>query len=120
MNKILVIDDDELILKSLAIILKKQGYECRVAKEAQEAIDYARNFEFDIILSDIRMPKINGVDAVKKIQEERISNKKKELPIIFITGYAEDGVIFKAGGLGEIIQKPFDIEHLMATLREYL
>ena len=120
MNKVLVVDDDDLVLKSIAAILKRQGYDFRLAENAQQALDYASEMEFDIILSDIRMPAINGVDAVKKIQEDRKKANKKELPVIFITGFAEEGIHLKAGVLGEIIQKPFDLDHLMTTMREYL
>ncbi len=120
MNKVLVIDDDDLVLKSIAAILKRQGYDFRLAQNAQQALDHASQMEFDIILSDIRMPIVNGVDAVNKIQEDRRKANKKELPVIFITGFAEDGIQLKAGVLGEIIQKPFDLDQLMATMREYL
>ena len=120
MNKVLVIDDDDLVLKSIAAILKRQGYEFRLAQNAQQAINHAAEIEFDIILSDIRMPVVNGVDAIKKIQEDRRNANKKDLPIIFITGFAEDSIHLKAGVLGEIIQKPFDLDHLMTTMREYL
>ena len=120
MNKVLVIDDDELVLKTVAAILKRQGYEFRLAQNAQQALVYASEMEFDIILSDIRMPATNGVDAVKKIQSDRKESGKKELPVIFITGFAEESIHLKAGIIGEVIQKPFDLDHLMTTLREYL
>jgi two-component system, NtrC family, response regulator AtoC len=120
MNKVLVIDDDELVLKTLAVVLKRQGYEYHLAQSAQEALRHAESVEFDIILSDIRMPTVNGVDAVKRIQEDRQKANKKDLPVIFITGFAEDGIQLKAGSLGEIIQKPFDLDQLMITMREYL
>ena len=120
MNKVLVIDDDDLVLKSIAVILKKQGYEYQLATNAEQAIQKASEIEFDIILSDIRMPIVNGVDAVRKIQARRKASHKKELPVIFITGFAEDGVKLKAEGLGEIMRKPFDLEQLMMTVREYL
>lgn len=120
MDKVLVVDDDDLVLKSIAVILKRQGYDFRLAQNAQQALDHASEMEFDIILSDIRMPSVNGVDAVKKIQEDRKKAGKKELPVIFITGFAEESIHLKAGMLGEIIQKPFDLDQLMTTMREYL
>lgn len=120
MSKVLVIDDDDLVLKSIAAVLKRQGYEFRLASSAQQALDFLAEMEFDIILSDIRMPLIDGVDAIKKIQENRKAANQKELPVIFITGFAEEGIHLKAEILGEIIQKPFDLDHLMTTMREYL
>jgi len=119
-NKVLVIDDDSLVLRTIGNVLQRQGYDYRLADNAQAAIKDASNIEFDIILADIRMPTMNGVDAVKKIQEDRQKTNKKELPIIFITGFAEDSIHLQAGSLGEVIQKPFNLDHLMITMREYL
>lgn len=119
-NKVLVIDDDSLVLRTIGNVLQRQGYDYRLAANAEAAIKYVSNIEFDIILADIRMPVMNGVDAVKKIQEDRQKANKKELPVIFITGFAEDSIHLQAGSLGEVIQKPFDLDHLMITMREYL
>lgn len=119
-DKVLVIDDDSLVLRTIGSVLGRQGYDYRLADNAQTAIKYASDIEFDIILADIRMPAMNGVDAVKKIQVERQKANKKELPIIFITGFAEDSIHLQAGSLGEVIQKPFNLDHLMVTMREYL
>jgi len=119
-NKVLVIDDDHLVLKTIGAVLEHQGYDYRLADNAGNAVNYASEIDFDIVLADIRMPTINGVDAVKKIQEDREKANKKELPIIFITGFAEDSIHLKATTFGEVIQKPFDLDHLMTTMREYL
>ena len=119
-NKVLVIDDDSLVLRTIGNVLQRQGYDYRLADNAETAIRFASDIEFDIILADIRMPAMNGVDAIKKIQTDRQKANKKELPIIFITGFAEDSVHLQAGSLGEVIQKPFNLDHLMVTMREYL
>ncbi len=119
-QKVLVIDDDPMILKTLSFVLKRQGYEYRLADNAVSAIEYADDLGFDVVLADIRMPAMNGVDAIKEIQQKRKEQGKKELPVIFITGYADDGIRLKAEKLGEVIQKPFDLDQLMITMREYL
>ena len=82
--KVLVIDDDDLILKTLGNVLGRQGYFYRLAEDAAAALKYVSEIEFDMILADIRMPAMNGVDAVKKIQEDRLRQNKREIPIIFI------------------------------------
>src|SRR3989338_5351215 len=97
-KKVLVIDDDELVLKTLGALLKKQGYDYRLADQGEVALQYAKEIEFDIIFADIRMPKMNGVDAINFIQEQRKKDNKKDLPVIFITGYAEDSIHLKATG----------------------
>lgn len=119
-KRVLVIDDDPLVRKSLGSVLKMQGYDYSLAENGEQALKYASESEFDLVFADIRMPLINGVEVVKRIQDERKRLNKKDLPIIFITGYAEDGVRLRADFFGEIVQKPFDLDQLMITMREYL
>ena len=119
-RKILVIDDDDLVRKSVEGILRIEGYESVCAKSAFEAIDKIRDADFDLIISDIRMPGMNGVEAVREIRRMVNESAKKEIPIIFITGYAETSVEFDAEKLGEVILKPFDLTRLAMTIREYL
>lgn len=119
-RKVLVIDDDDLVLRTLEQVLKKQGYDYCLANNAQVAINHTLEIAFDIIISDIRMPIMNGVDALKVIQENRKKEGKPEIPVIFITGYAQDSIYLKAEKLGEVIQKPFDLDQLLMTIREYL
>src|SRR3989338_8832728 len=108
-HKVLVIDDDFMVLRTMEVILKRQGYEYCLAVSGQDALKYVSEKEFDIIISDIRMPMMNGIDVVSAIQAQRKNQNKKDLPIIFITGYADDSFYLNAGKLGEVIQKPFDL-----------
>lgn len=118
--KILLIDDDELVLESVAKILKKEGYATVLARDASEAIGKAEKQLFDLIISDIRMPGKNGVEAIREIRKLFNEKVRKDIPIIFITGYAEMGDQLKAEHLGEVILKPFDLDRLVMTVREYL
>ncbi len=120
MKKILVIDDDELVLKSVDKVLKREGYEITLAQNAQEAIEKAQKEQFDIIISDIRMPGKNGVETIREIRNLFDKEVRKNIPIIFITAYAEMNDQLKAEHLGEVILKPFDINQLIMTIREYL
>ncbi len=119
-KKILVIDDDDLVRRSVQGILRLEGYESVCAKDAFEALEKIRNAEFDLIISDIRMPGKNGVEAVREIRKMFNENTRKDIPIIFITGYAEVSVELDAEALGEVILKPFDLSRLTMTIREYL
>ncbi|OGW84441.1 MAG: hypothetical protein A3C35_02820 [Omnitrophica bacterium RIFCSPHIGHO2_02_FULL_46_11] len=120
MRKILVLDDDPLVLKSVEQILKREGYEAEYVQNAQEAIDKAKKESFDLVISDIRMPGKNGVEAVREMRLLFNEKVKKDIPIIFITGFAEMGDQLNAEHLGEVILKPFDLEQLIITIREYL
>ena len=121
-DKILVIDDDDLVRKSVSNVLIKAGYVVVITENAFEAINEIRRQSFDLIISDIRMPGKNGVEAVREIRKliNQHSDKSKDIPIVFITGYAETSEELDAELLGEVILKPFDLEHLLVTIREYL
>lgn len=119
-KKILVIDDDDLVRKSVQHLLVKAGYNVICAPNSNKAIDEIKKQDFDLIVSDIRMPGKNGVEAVREIRRIVSQHTPRDIPIIFITGYAETSDELKAEVLGEVILKPFDLEHLLITIREYL
>lgn len=119
-QKILLIDDDLLVLASFERLLKSEGYEVISASNYNEAIKRIQNGEFDLVLSDIRMPGKNGVEMVQDIQQRLTEAGKNDLPIIFITGYAEMSDLLNANFHGEVLNKPIDNELLLATIREYL
>ncbi|MBU4346167.1 MAG: response regulator [Candidatus Omnitrophica bacterium] len=119
-KKILVIDDEELIIKSLSRLLEKNGYEVFVAKNGQDAIIMTEEEDFDLILADIRMPGMNGVDTIQSIYEGLQSNNLKKIPIIFITGYADEKIKRKADILKPIayIYKPFDMVEILDKIKK--
>ena len=117
---ILLIDDDPLVLKSFQKLLLHEGYQVIAASSYDEALRSFASREFDLVLSDIRMPGKNGVETVEAIQIQLAEAGKKELPIIFITGYAEYSQQLKANFLGEILLKPVDNQKLLYTIRDYL
>ena len=118
--KILLIDDDQLVLKSFTNLLSKTGYEVIPTASYAEALKAFEEKEFDLVLSDIRMPGKNGVEAVSEIQSRLASVGKKDLPIVFITGYAAFSDQLNATFLGEVLTKPVDNEKLLMTIRDYL
>ena len=119
-QRILLIDDDPLVLRSFAKLLSAEGYEIIPAASYADALAAINEKDFDLIVSDIRMPGKNGVETVSDIQSRLIKAGKKDLPIIFITGYAEFGSELHANFLGEILHKPLDNERLLGAIRDYL
>ncbi len=119
-KQILVLDDDPLVLRSLEMVLKRHQYNCLCASSAEEAILHARAKDLDLIISDIRMSGKDGVEAMSEIRSIFKREGKKDIPIIFITGYSHDALLMNAEGIGEIILKPFDLDRFMMTVREYL
>ena len=119
-QRILVIDDDRLVRESIKNVLKREGFDTVLTKDAYEALDRLKAEQFDLIISDIRMPGKNGVETIKEIRQLINEHGKKDIPIIFITGYAEMSDELDAEKLGEVILKPFDLTRLLMTIREYL
>ena len=118
--KILVVDDEELLIKSMNKLLEKQGYQVYTAKNGLDAQVLAEEEDFDLVICDIRMPGQNGVETVKAIKEIVKSNQKKDMPVIFISGFADDNVQEEAEKLKPLayLMKPFDIKELIQTVQK--
>lgn len=121
-KKILLIDDEALVTKSLSRILQKEGYEVRVCHNGQEAISQVQSDRPDLIICDIRMPDLNGVEFVKKIRDLLKNSSKKPVPEILITGYADEKTTKEAEALKvrEYLYKPFDLRDFLACVKNVL
>ena len=108
-KKILIIDDEELVVRSLSNALKRSGYEVMFAKRSEDAIVMVEEEDFDLIISDIRMPGLNGIETVQKIFESLKARGINKVPTIFITGYADEKLEAEAKNLNPkaYIYKPF-------------
>lgn len=120
-KKILVIDDDPLVLKTLKVFLSRSHYEVTTVKNGQEARTQIHNGEFNLIMCDIRMPDENGIQvmtALKQINEEL----ERPTPFFFITGYAHEEAPIEAIKLGtcDYILKPFDLEELSESVKKHI
>lgn len=121
-KKILVIDDEELIIRSLSRLLEKNGYEVFIAKNGQDALVMNEEESFDLIIADIRMPGMDGVETARSISENLKKRNLKKIPVIFITGYADKEIEQKAKKLNPVayIYKPFDIAEFTDKIRGIL
>lgn len=121
-KKILIIDDEELLTKTFSKFLEKKDFEVFVAKKGQDAIDIAEEEAFDLIISDMRMPGLDGVQTAIKLREVFKKKKSKMPPEIFITGYSDESKEIQAKALHPIayIMKPFDLGDLLAAINEAL
>jgi len=119
-KKILLIDDEELIIKSLKKLLEKDGFTVFIAKNGQDALSLSDKETFDVIIADIRMPGINGVETIKSLNETIGKRGLKKPGVIFITGYADEEMQQEAEALGPVayIYKPFDISELISKIKE--
>ncbi|MBI4430791.1 MAG: response regulator [Candidatus Omnitrophica bacterium] len=118
-KKILLIDDDALVLKSVKRLLENQGYEVISVKNSEEALKVSESASFNLIISDIRMPGENGIATVRKIQEMLKRSTRADIPSIFITGYASEEAPIDALKLGakDYLLKPFDFNELISSVK---
>jgi len=121
-KKILVVDDDELVLDSLTILLKKNHYDIVTAINGFEALEILDEEEFDLILCDVKMPGINGVETIRSLKETGLVLKNRDLPVIFMTGYADHDAEKNAKKLKLLgfLHKPFDDGQILQLLKIHL
>ncbi|HJH62781.1 MAG TPA: response regulator transcription factor [Firmicutes bacterium] len=116
MPNILVVDDESVMVKGIKFNLENEGYQVETGYDGQEAVDKARTGRFDLILLDLMMPKIDGLQACMKIRE--FSN----VPILMLTARGEDAdkIIGFECGADDYITKPFNILEMKARIRALL
>ena len=116
MPKILVVDDEKVLVKGIKFNLENDGYQVEVGYDGEEAVERARNGNFDLIILDLMMPKIDGLQACMRIRE--FSN----VPIIMLTARSEDTdkLIGFEYGADDYITKPFNILEVKARIRALL
>lgn len=114
--KILVVDDERLLVKGIKFNLENEGYQVECAYDGAAAVELARTVGFDLIILDLMMPEIDGLEACMRIRE--FSN----VPIIMLTARSEDTdkIIGFESGADDYVTKPFNILELKARIRAML
>ena len=114
MARILVIDDDAGVRESMARMLRSAGYTVLVAASGEEGFDLARGDAFDVILSDMRMPGLSGLDVLKKLRDVNV-----DACFIVMTGFGTVDTAVEAMKLGAVdfVQKPFFRDELLMRVR---
>ncbi|RMG69474.1 MAG: sigma-54-dependent Fis family transcriptional regulator [Nitrospirae bacterium] len=117
MDKILVVDDERNILKMLKNFLQKAGYDVETARNYEEAISKLQAHQFNLVLSDMRLPGRSGLDLLKYIKLHF-----PELPVIIITAYGsiENAVKAMKEGATNYLTKPIEIDEMLAIIRHTL
>jgi two-component system response regulator AtoC len=114
MNHVLIIDDQKLIRNSLKVALKKEDFEVHLAKTGLEGLDIIRKNCVDLVLLDIRLPDLNGIEVLKKIRE-----MDNEIVVIMMTGYGtvESAVLAMKLGAFDYVNKPFTIKTITTIIK---
>ena len=117
MAKILVVDDEPSMLEFLKIMLKKEGYDVDCTTSGKEAIEFCEELSYDIVITDIKMPKITGMDVLHRIREIA-----PETVIILITAYAamETAIEAMKEGAYDYITKPFKVDEIKSIIKNAL
>ncbi len=118
-KRILIVDDHEKNLKLVKVVLKSNGYETIEAEDGKKGIEKAREHLPDMILMDIQMPEIDGLEAMKILKSNESTGN---IPIIALTSYVMKGdkERFLAEGFDAYIPKPVDINELLKTVKEII
>ncbi|HAT4264327.1 DNA-binding response regulator [Clostridium perfringens] len=118
-KKVLIVDDEEHIRELIKFNLKKEGYDIEVAINGVEALNIIREIKFDLILLDLMLPEIDGLEVCKEI---RRNEETSDIPVMMITAKGEefDKVLGLELGADDYITKPFSIRELMARVKALL
>ncbi len=117
MEKILIVEDDEKIARVIQLELEFEDYEVDIAYTGKEALEKYETGDFSLILLDVMIPELNGLEVLRRVRQ-----KNQEIKIIMLT--ARDAVMDKVSGLdsgaNDYMTKPFEVEELLARIRVHL
>lgn len=116
-QKVLIADDEDGVRELFKAITEEEGYQVFLAKNGLEAVQMARTYLPDVIVLDVRMPELDGLEAFERIKESLI-----DVPVIFITAFGSSDLAIDAmkHGAYNYITKPFDIEEIKIVIRKAL
>lgn len=114
-RKVLIVDDEESVLELLEDVLADEGFQVRRAENGSEALDMIARESFDVALMDIRMPEMDGMEALRRIQEQ-----SRKTGVILMTAYATTDVAIQAMKMGafDYVLKPFDLDEVVMVIKK--
>jgi two-component system cell cycle response regulator DivK len=118
-KKILIVEDNELNMKLFSDLLDAHGYETQQTREGLKAIALARKFKPDLILMDIQLPEVSGLEVTKWIKDDA---GLADIPIVAVTAFAMKGdeKRIRDGGCAAYISKPITVSSFLATVRRFV
>ncbi len=116
---ILIVEDNELNLKLFHDVLRAQGYDTLETRDGMEALELARSNHPDLILMDIQLPEVSGLEVTKWLKAD---SDLRAIPVIAVTAFAMKGdeERIREGGCEAYIAKPISIAHFLETVDQYL
>ena len=116
-RRILVVDDEDALRTVLSGELVSEGYDVRTAADGDEAVTSLQKENFDLILLDIKMPRMNGFEVLKFVKEKFPKTK-----VVMLTGFADlkNAIESKKLGAEDFVSKPYDLVDLLTTIERVL
>jgi CheY-like chemotaxis protein len=116
-KSILIVEDEKLVAETLSDILELLGYNVTITSNGEEGLKKFKKEKFDLIITDIHMPKLDGFQLVKKIRAS-----DKEIPILALSGFIDSEHIQKILDMGAdgYIEKPFTIAKIKSALKQFI
>lgn len=116
---VLVVEDNDLNMKLFHDLLETQGYDILQTKDGMEALKMAREHHPDLILMDIQLPEVSGLEVTKWIKED---DNLKAIPVVAVTAFAMKGdeEKIREGGCEAYIAKPISVSNFLDTVRRFL
>ena len=118
-KKILIFEDNELNMKLFSDLLAAHGYETKEAREGLQAVKIAKTYKPDLILMDIQLPEVSGLEVTKWIKGDKALAK---IPVVAVTAFAMKGdeKHIRDGGCQAYISKPITVSSFLATIRKFV
>ena len=117
-KRVLIVEDNELNMKLFSDLLDAHGYETFQTREGLKAIEMAKEHQPDLILMDIQLPEVSGLEVTKWIKDDA---SLKDIPIVAVTAFAMKGdeKRIRDGGCEAYISKPITVSSFLATVRQF-
>ena len=114
--KILIAEDESMLLKIMELRLKKEGHEVTTATDGRDAVKQLKSVGFDVVITDIMMPFISGLEIIGIVKE-----KKKSTPVIVLSAMGQENVVVEAFKLGadDFITKPLSPNELSMRIKRF-
>jgi two-component system, OmpR family, response regulator MprA len=115
MGKILIVEDDTITRRNLSVLLSDEGYDVDQAGDGVQALEILAGRPFDLVLSDIVMPRMDGLKLLQQLQF-----MAPQMPVMIMTSYVSDSLSSVPAGAAEFIRKPFVLDDLLFKVQRAL
>jgi DNA-binding NtrC family response regulator len=115
MGKILIVEDDTITRRNLSVLLSDEGYDVDQAGDGVQALEILAGRPFDLVLSDIVMPRMDGLKLLEQLQF-----MAPQMPVMIMTSYVSDSLSSVPAGAAEFIRKPFVLDDLLFKVQRAL